>query len=254
VLNMGHYPQDLAIESELDFKIATGRVPGFTSIHKFGSTEVGSTVLQDIWSFGGLKQYATEGVAMFMWSTVDEDATDIQIFGLDENWELQSATVAVTGNTVVAIPGLWTRIFKGRNEGPPVFTGVIYIARSAASAPAAPLIAVAEAKLEPITQGTQMTHYTVPAGHTAFIKNFFLGTEKGVETKGYGFHRSFGGVFNAEEILAMYQGSVSKLLPYLAFPEKSDFVIRAIADTTNSFMAGSYDIILVQNDPHLIQV
>jgi len=251
---MSHYPQDEAIDSSIDFKIQTGRIPGFRAVHKFGSTEIGSTVLQDIWSFGGIKQYATVGIPMYMWSTVDTDATDIQIEGLDENWDLKTITVAVAGNAVVTIPGLWTRIFKCRNVGPPEFTGIIYISRTIATAPAAPLFAVAEAKIEPLTQGTQMTHYTVPAGYTAFIKNFFLGTEKGVETKGYGFFRPHGGVFSAEEILAMYQGSVSKVLPYLVFPEKADFVIRAIADTTNSFMAGSYDIILVQNDPHLTGV
>jgi len=251
---MAHYPQDDAIDSQLDFKIATNRVPGFTAVHKFGSTEVGSTVLQDVWSFGGIKQYATAGVTMYMWSTVDEDATDLTIEGLDENWNPQSITIGITGNTVVTLPGLWTRIFKGRNEGPPEFTGIIYISRSSATAPAAPLIAVAEAKLEPVTQGSQMTHYTVPMGHTAFIKNFFIGTEKGAAVKGYGFHRQPGGIFNAEEILATFQSPISKVLPYLAFPEKSDFVIRAIADNPNSFIAGSYDIILVQNDPHLTQV
>jgi len=247
---MSHYPLDESIDSSIDFKIATGRIPGFSAVHKFGATEIANTVLSDIWSFGGIKQYATTGVPIYMWSTA-ADVTNIQISGLDENWNLKTVTVALTGTTPVTLPGLWIRIFRGRNEDPAAFTGTIYIARSLAAAPAQ---ADVEAELTAVTQGSQMTHFTVPAGYTAFIKNFFIGTEKGADVKGYGFHRAFNGNFNAEEILSTYQGSVSKILPYLPFPEKSDFVIRTISDTPNTFVAGSYDIILVQNDPHLIQV
>lgn len=249
---MEHYPLETSVDSQLELKIAMGKVPGFSTIHKFGTTEVAGTTLNDVWSFSGTKQYALSGVPMYIWSDNITDVTDIFIAGLDENWEMKTAVVTIAGQTAVEIPGLWTRIFKMRNVGAPLFAGNIYISRTNTAAGGAPLIADIEAMATALTQGTQMTQYTVPAGHTAFIKNFFASTEKGKDVKTYGFFRPFGGVFTAEEILSTFESPVAKVLPYLSFPEKSDFVVRAVSDVSNTFVSGSYDIILVKNDPHLI--
>lgn len=246
---MSHYTLEEKVELEL--KIAMGRVPGFSLIHKFGATEVGDTTLKDVWGFTGNKVYSETGVTNYIWSTVDTDDTEITVFGLDENWNLQTRLVTLQGNTPVAIPGLWLRIFRARNETPLAFTGNVYISKTTATAPAAPLIAAAEAWLLPVTQGTLMTHFTVPVGFTAFIYRFTTGTVKGKDIRSYGFHREPGGVFNAEEILTTYEGTPHNPLPYLRFNEKSDFVVRSQSDVSNTYISASYDLILIQNDPHL---
>lgn len=251
---MTSYPIEQALQGELDLKIQMGKVPGFIGIHKFGSTETADTVLKDVWSFNFNKQYATVGVAMYIWSTDNTDTTEITINGLDENWQQKTEVVILTGNTPALIPGLWTRIFRARNLTPPPFVGTLYISRTTTAAPGAPLAADAEGSLLPLTQGTVMTHFTVPAGHTAFIKRFTVGTVKGKDIRAYGFNRTEGGTFRAEEVLTAFETTATKELPSLKFTEKSDFVIRALADVSNTFISATYDIILVQNDPHLLGV
>lgn len=248
---MSHYTLEAAVDSDLILKIAMGRVPGFSRVHKFGSTEVGNTTLSDIWGFDGNKVYSTVGVTNYIWSTNNADNTEITVSGIDENWNLQTQLVTLQGNTAVAIPGSWLRIFRARNETPAAFAGEVYISKTATAAPGVPLIADAEAHVVAITQGTLMSHFTVPAGYTGFVYSFSTATTKGKDVRAYGFHRDFGGVFNAEEILTTYEGTPIKALPWLGFTEKSDFVVRGSSDVSNTFISATYDLLLVKNDPHL---
>jgi len=250
---MSHYTLEQALDSELDFKIMMGRVPGFRIVHKFGAMEDANTTLRDVWSFPFDKTYATTGVILYAWSTA-ADVTEMTITGLDENWAIVTKVVTLTGVTPVTLPGLWTRVFRVRNETPLAHVGTVYFSRGVTNAPGVPVVGEAEASSLPLTQGSQMCHFTVPAGHTSFVKNFHISTTKGKDVRAYGFHRDFGGIFNAEDILSTYQASDTKPLPYLPFSEKSDFVIRGLSDVTNTYIGATFDLILVQNDPHLTAV
>ena len=104
----------------------------------------------------------------------DTGAWTVQVIGLDENWEPQTATITLNGTSAVAVPGSWIRVNRakvltagssGWNEGE------ITIRRSSGGA--------TQAIIEATRNQTQVALHTVPAGYVGYIIGFNAQVDSG---------------------------------------------------------------------------
>jgi len=102
---IGRYGLDIARAAERDY----------TFEHKFGSNPNLTAGNQTIWTQGGMYPWAAldgDAQTLYIVSTSASDLDTIEIFGLDNNWELQTDTVTMTGQTAVATNVPFKRIYR----------------------------------------------------------------------------------------------------------------------------------------------
>jgi hypothetical protein len=157
---------------------------------------------------------------------------------------MQVATVTCTGFTGVALPGTWIRTFRIKNTGTTNNAGIIYVSTDSNT--------VADGVPDPITtvraqisvgkNQTLMAIWSVPAGHTAYLTNFYASaaatTVKTSEIILW--VRPFGGVFQVKKIFSINSGTTAQL--HYDFPlniaAKSDVRITANSNASSDVSAG----------------
>ena len=89
--------------------------------------------------------------------------------------------------------------------------------------------------------------YTVPAGKTAYLKDFQASTSKNQEIIIGIFRRDLGGVFRITASMALYQMSASHTFEVpVRIEEKTDIDVR-IKGSTNATVSCDFELILVDN-------
>jgi hypothetical protein len=120
-----------------------------------------STTPETIWTGGGAYSFAGTAAALSVVSTSASDTQTITIVGLDEDYEPLEETITLTGTT------------------PAVTTGEFLRVNSAVLSSAAVGAITAAGIHIPIgSLNQEAAVYTVPAGHTAFIKLAFASVQK----------------------------------------------------------------------------
>ena len=100
----------------------------------------------------------------------------------------------------------------------------------------------------PATQGqTQIAQYTVPAGKTLYIIDWFFALKTGKSTDMQFYVRPFGGCFNVKKRLVLDEAGIQTWKPYLKVTEKSDIDIRVLASTGSHEVSSGFNSILVDN-------
>ena len=190
-------------------QVGLGSVENVTSIHKFGSSNVGT----DFTIISQSKKYMTPTtpVSLEFVSTSTEDsflgtgARQITITGLDSNWEEQTITINTAGTTPVQIPSQFLRVYRwhvsssGTYASPNTtsYVGDLEI-RETGNGDVWTTITY-----DPITSGqSQIGAYSIPKGKSAYLtsKNIFADTTKSVDI--YFFFRE-----NADDITAPFSGT-----------------------------------------------
>ncbi len=167
-----------------DFSIdATRGALGYASvINKFGHNEDLGTVIEDIWSVGGIYAWLTAGVALEAISTDADDTAagagvrSIMIEGLDDNFNEISQEIPMAG---LSASDPTTLLFRRVNRAYSFTAGTFH-----AGAQGDIIVRVAGAGaiqceiLHTDTSGaswnygqTQLARYTVPAGKTALVRH-----------------------------------------------------------------------------------
>lgn len=88
-----------------------GKTPALIKFDQWGRNPVVGTSEEDLWGLGGLHTDLTVGTQINMTCGDTLQTQSIYITGLDENWNLKTATFALNGRNLVDI-GLWTSIFS----------------------------------------------------------------------------------------------------------------------------------------------
>lgn len=108
-----------------------GLIPGVSTEVKFGHCPNAAAAATDVWEYGATQALyifpATSGEAIEMVSDDETDDQEITIVGLDENGLDQTVSVNLTGDTEVAIPGLWTAVNMAYNSDSTVHDGEVLI-------------------------------------------------------------------------------------------------------------------------------
>lgn len=167
-----HYP----IPGELMLEIARGNIPGVSFSRRFGKVP---TLLvdtpTDVWRYG-----STAGAEIYTWSTTADidsissdnagDLQNITISGLDANYIQVNQTIALNGQTRVALTTPLMRINQAFNDSGTDLLGNVYIYVNTAITGGIPDdVTKVRAYIDSTAQQSQNGIFTVAAGKTGFI-------------------------------------------------------------------------------------
>lgn len=94
-------------------EVALGRRQGWQTWNKFGYNSDIDGASETIWTVGGTLSLLSSGetLSIVSTSTADDDggtgANSIIVYGVDENWDLQTEVVTLNGTTPVVTTGSW---------------------------------------------------------------------------------------------------------------------------------------------------
>lgn len=261
----------LVADSHDGLGIASGEVAGHTFVHKFGNTpdfdSTDGTV--DVWDGaddGGINAmvytYSATADIGLLSSSSASDTEDIEIQGLDSNYDLVTQTVTLTGQTDVDISTTGVdliRVFRMKNVGSNDLVGDVYI-RTNGSGQSGGVPSTANTVRAVINNGnnqTLMAIYTIPNGKTGYLRSFFAGTAGASRTTNYVidlYARPFGQVFQLKHKSALTENGTSyfqhKYVEPEVFAAKTDIVIRTTmteSPITDGAISAGFDIVLVDD-------
>ena len=238
--------------------VAKGDIDGYSCIEKFGENpdiDTG-TYPEDVWDGGGIYTFSSTADISKIASSDSGDTQDIQIFGLDENWNEVTQTIELTGQTPVTLETPLIRVYRMINRGSTDIGGTVYLAISTATWTSG--VPDTDTDIRAVINNgnnqTLMCIYSVPAGKTAYFYQGYVAYGKSSST-GASFTwraRLFGEVFAVKSKVAVI-GSGSSSWAYLykvplALPEKSDVLIRCeMVEANNTDVSGGFTVLLIDN-------
>lgn len=245
--------------------IAEGHVTGKSFIHKFGNapdfdTADGEVVVWDGANDADIAQmnyvYSTTAIIDSLSSSDNGDVVDIEVQGLDADYNLVVQTITLTGQTRVPLTTNLIRVFRLKNVGSVDLVGYVYCYENTALSGGVPTDTTkVRAVIENGNNQTEMAVYTVPAGKTAFVRSWFAASAGSNKVTNYIIRlkaRPFGQVFQLKHRSAIGNASPIQHL-YVEpsrFTEKTDLVITAqltATGVTGASVSAGFDIVLVDN-------
>jgi len=246
--------------ANIGFDIARGKVPGVTSISKFGNNPAADSG-EDVWGGGGLYTFfpKTAKVCFLKSTSVDDDsggsgAISVIVFGLDSNWKETQEMVTLNGVDSVELVNKYIRINTGLvYEVGGAYTNLGDIdVWSTGTDTVGMFIQAGDGR-------TQLAIYTIPAGKTGYLLDGFVAlTNDDKNGQGGTFQwlvRENNGVNRAwlvqGEMGLINIGSSNwqrkHVVPPGPFLEKTDIRVRlSDASATMQAVAG-FDLILVED-------
>ncbi len=269
---------DLTIsDNSSGLAIAEGNVTGKTFIHKFGSAsdfDTGDNAV-NVWDGANDGLFAGTPPMVYTYSADDtddigiissSDAGDtqtVELQGLDVNYSLVTQTITLNGQTDVDISATGTdmvRIFRVKNTGATDLAGVVYVRTNGSAQDGGGVPSVASTVRAIVNNGnnqTLMAIYTIPAGKTGYMRDWYASTAGASRSSEYVMRlraRPFGGVFQLKHVSAISDSATSTYKHDYTEPEvfqaKTDIEMTAqmtvVAGTDGSISSG-FDIVLVDD-------
>ena len=247
--------------------IAKGDVADTTFVHKFGNahdfdTSDGWVTIYDGADDADINQmkyqYSTSADIDSISSGSAADTQDLEIQGLDINYNLVNQTVTLSGQTRVPLTTNLFRVFRMKNVNSVDNIGHVYCYVNGAITSGRPNDSTTvRAVIQPENNQTLMAVYTVPAGKTAYMRKWYASTSGAKKTSNYIVElraRPIGGVFQIKHIQSLSDTATSVIEHTYedpeVFSEKTDVEMRctmtAGGGTEGSVSAG-FDIVLIDN-------
>jgi hypothetical protein len=239
-----------------ELQVARGQVDGHNTLFQFGINGDVGTSVETVWAQGGTYAYPASATVMKISSSSADDAAagtgarTISIAGLDANYNEISETVILNGQTAVNTVNSYLRIsrmFVVTAGSGATAVGTIYAGTgtvtSGVPATVYGMIAIG-------ANQTQMAFWTVPAGYTLYLMGTFFTSANSTANASTNFQliqRPLGGVFRIQSS-ARTPGNgdfVVDLHTPLAFAEKTDIEIRAIASAGTSNVSAEFEGIYI---------
>jgi len=260
------YLGKVAVGSSVSFglEVAQGDVGGTSFIHKFGKApdfdiNDGFVTVWDGSDDGDIDQtiyqYSTTADIDTISSSSASDVQVVEIQGLDSNFlvNLQTATLAGQASTMLVTP--LVRVFRMKNIDSSNINGHAYCyvnTTATAGVPDEPTFV--RAIMQPDLNQTLMAVYTVPAGKTAYMSNFYFGVAGAIKTSAHVMHliaRPDGQVFQIKHASSVIADGTSHFQHFYdvpeVFQEKTDIEMQSDTDTNVAAVAGGFDLTLVDN-------
>ena len=220
--------------TEQNIQIARGLVKGVYSVNKFGyNSDVPSNAFETVWDGSNLYTYvSTPGVAtVTSTDTTDDNGGTVQVFGLDDNYNLVDETLTIGGAAgSVTFKRVFRAVMLTATTGD---TNVGTISVTVDS--------VAVAKIVPGKAQTLMAIYTIPANKRGYMMQLDVGSKKDLEHEIQLVVRNgvSGNVWQTKTFITTRGGFLEKnyVLP-IEILEKHDIEIRAKASATSAVSAG----------------
>lgn len=257
----------LQVYDEGGMAIAKGDVAGTSFIHKFGEAPSFSTVdgVVSVWDGADennidqmVYQYSSTADIDRLSSSSAGDTQDIEVQGLGAGYVPVTQTVTLTGQTPVALTTPLLRVFRLKNVNSTDNAGHVYCfvdGTVTAGVPNTP--ADVRAVIQPGNNQTLMAIYTVPAGYTGYMRDYYVATAGASRSSEYPCQlraRPEGQVFQLKHKIALQDGGTTYLQHIFeepeVFAEKTDLEIRVASTAggaTGVDISGGFDIVLVVN-------
>jgi hypothetical protein len=252
--------------AENGLAIAKGDVTDTTFIHKFGFAPDFDSTDNEVTVWDGAEDGVAWELMNYVYSTTADidsisssdagDTEDIVVVGLDTNWATVEQTITLTGQTRVALTTPLIRVFRAYNDSSTPIVGHVAIYVNTALTAGIPTDATKiRAIVQPEHQQTLMAVYSVPAGYTAYMRDWYAGLAGASRTSEYIVKvkaRLFGKVFRTKHVSSLAENGTSynqhKYEEPEVFPAKTDIEmtvdLTAAGATAAAFSAG-FDIVLV---------
>jgi len=160
------------IPADFDLEVSKGNVAGHGKVNKFGVNEdVSANTREDVWTGGGDYPYPATALITSMSQTTDQVAmrgAEIEWQGLDANWEEVVNIINLDASdttTVITLATPMIRVFRGEVNANVVNDSPIRCHNAGET--------VDYGIIDTGTNQTTMAMYTVPAGKTAYLKNYY---------------------------------------------------------------------------------
>lgn len=250
------------LDSPFMLEVAKGNIAGHSLVHKFGEAENidPADAFVDVWDgsndSNALKTYtfSTTADIDYLVSANNGDTQDIEVQGLDTNWDLTIQTITLTGQTKVALTTALIRVFRMKNMGTTDLSGNVYCFVDCTVTAGVPQTA---ANIRSIVQSsnnqTLMAIYCIPNGKTGYVYRRWAAIASKIS--GYSTLRSLarptGGVFQLKysSALATTGNSVDEqIFPFpMKMGQKTDLKMMADASANNMAVSAGFDILLIDN-------
>lgn len=239
-------------------RVALGDIPGTTVLNKFGAylDFASADPPADVWTNGGdYPGFPTDSAQAII--IVSDSLTDTlngtgawyaTVYGLDENWELQTVTYELTGTSPDTSAEEWWRVFRvivdsaGTNG---VNNGEITITHQDGTT-----LAVVESGIGQTLQAC----YTVPAGYSLYVRDVHAALNRANGAAASGLValmvRDVGtGAWNSKVYEPISTGHPLDVSHQVLYPEKTDLRLRVISTSDNDCsISGSFLGYLVLNN------
>lgn len=244
--------------------IAKGDVPGTTFIHKFGKapdfdTGDGFVTIWDGANDGLTNQmeyiFSETAIIDSISSSINTDTQDIEIQGLDANYDLVVQTITLTGQTRKALDTNLIRVFRLKNVGSVDLAGTVYCYENTTLT--VPGVPADTTKIRAIitigNNQTLMSIYTIPTDKTGYMRDWYaaissrLAVDSEIKLKA----RPFGQVFQVKHTSSLHSTGTSAykhdFVEPEIFVEKTDIIIECDTSQNAVSISAGFDIVLVDN-------
>ncbi len=250
------------IKNNIGLEIAKGNVSGVSFIHKFGN----ATTIQisdnfiDIWdgvenaNANNSYTFSTTADITKISSSDVGDIVNIEIQGLDVDFNYVSQTKTLDGQNKVTLDTPLIRTFRMINRGSSDLTGDVYCYVDGTIAAGVPTTnADIRAIINNGNNQTLMAIYTIPNGKTGYMRSFYASFSKKqsaisvIELKA----KPFNEVFQLKHIITIASTGTSEIQHMFEEPEifsaKTDILLRGNTSANDSGIAAGFVIVLVDD-------
>ena len=236
--------------------VSRGQYDGVSFVAKFGrNATVGNSAEEVLWDQQiAVYTYMTTASTLYISSDDNADTQTYDVQGLDENWNMQTVSVTLSGYTSVPLSGSWIRVFRAYNTSGTNSAGEVYVADSSASTNGTPDVATTiKARVIAGNNQTNMAIYTVPAGHKGYLMDWYISLLRGSGTAVIAgdfdiYRRPVGTVFRSTQPVGLQNtgaGDHHYTWPYpIELEPKTDIEIRCFP-TATADASGGFTVLLI---------
>jgi len=237
-----------AQELDLFLEVPRGHVDNIEEVNKYGhNPAVGNSNYEEVWNGGGTYPWSAAAERVNIRSTESNDnatgtgARTVRLFGLDASYSEITEDITLNGTTNVLTTQSFLRmqraviltvgsggVNEGDIEGYQQTSGDKLIDMPATN------------------NQTQIATWTVPAGKTFYLVDWFIGLKTGKSTDCNLFvTNGTDGVFRNQRRLVMDESNTQTWRPYLKVNEKSDIRVTVKASTGSHEVSSGFNGFLV---------
>lgn len=228
--------------------IAKGQFRNISSIHKFGAVPAMSqNTTGTVWDVNDTvypwSAFATAGTLSIPAVNASDNAKQLVLIGLDENYAELTETITVSSTVAVTTTNSFIRIFRA------------YMTNGSATNVENINIQKGGTTVARITAGkgqTLMAVYTIPAGKIGYLMKGTATIQAGADATGDMFVRYFGQqafrVGHTFEISGNGGEYTYDFAIPVKLPEKTDIDVRTSVRSNNARLSAAFDIILDEDN------
>lgn len=244
---------NLLTDNMLD--IPRGAYQQVSSVNKFGrNSAIASGAQEEIWDGSAAYSFPSTALMTSISQTTDQVAMrgqTVQVQGLDADWALTVQDVALDAantTTVVTLATPLIRVFRMKVQANVVGDSAIRVHNAAET--------IDYASIGAGNNQTLMAIYTVPAGKTAYMTNYYASVNPATNQdptsmplRLWARDNVNGYARQIKHVIGIVSGDYQhSFKPYQKFTEKTDIFITAQPVGKVADVSAGFDLVLVDND------